>query len=172
MKLRTAILVLPLAITCSIAFAEVTSTTMTNTTTASTVKEANTMMPLSSILQKLEKDGYVCVKKIELEHGAYEAITMNKSNQVFKLKIDPVTAAILKQHEKREHARMMKDFKANMPKVSMAQAAVNIEKAGYTQIKEMKCACHHDYYNAEAKNASGKKVELEVNKTTGIVTVS
>lgn len=166
MKLRTTILMLPLIISCSMAFADSTTTVMT-TTTATT--QSTMTMPLSSILQQLRAKGFVCVKKIKMVNGVYEATAINKSGEAFKLHIDPQTGAILDKNTVRS---LNKKMMMNMPNISMVQAAANIEKAGYTQIKEIKCACHHDYYKAEAMNASGETVDLTVNKTTGVVSQS
>lgn len=170
MKLRTMILALPLAMTCSMAFADNTApatTTTVVTTTATT--QSTTAMPLSTIIKQLNASGFVCVKKIEMAHGVYEAKVLNKEGQMFKLKIDSKTGAVLKQDSvKKINKKMMMD----MPTVSMEQAAANIEKAGYVQIKEIECACHHGYYKAEAINANGKEVDLEVDKITGAVSQS
>lgn len=167
MKLRTIILTMPLIITCSMAFAGNTIPVTTTTIVTSTeTTQSSTKMPLSTILQQLKTAGFVCVKEIQMENGIYEAMAMNKSGKAFKLDISPQTGTVLKETSVTD---MDKKMMKNMPKVSIQQAALNIEKAGYVQIKEIEGASQRDFYKAEAIDAKGTEVDLKVNKKTGVV---
>ncbi len=159
MKLRIATIALPLALICSAAaYAETTATTTAATTTVAAPAMATTQTVLvSTILEKLNAAGYVGIRDIELEHGVYEVKAFNKDGHHFKLKIDPKTGEIL-------HKPMNKPA----PAVSMQQAALAVEKAGYTKIIEIEC--EHKYYEVKAHDADNKKVKLDVDKMTGAVT--
>lgn len=142
MKLRTMTLLLPLILTSSIALAD---EDVPNTG----------VMPLSSILQHLQAEGYKNIKEIEWEHQVYEAKVFDQNGQELELKITPQTGAILNKPA------------TDTVKISLEQAVIAIEKAGYSRISDIERKKH--YYKAKAMNAQGKKIKLHVDITTGAV---
>lgn len=140
MKLHIA-LVLPLVMACSVAFAAPAQ-----------------QMPLSSIIQQLKTDGYYGFDKIDMERGVYEITVFDKMGHEFKLKVNPTTGVILNKPT------------PDVASITMEDAVVAVEKAGYTNIKEIEIKHDKNYFKVEALNAQGKKVKLHVDAKTGAVT--
>lgn len=144
MKLRN-LAALPLIMISAVAFADDDHYQM----------PANTM-PLSSIIQHVQTEGYKNINDIEWEHGVYEVKVFDQYGREFKLAVNPQTGAVLNKQTE------------SPVSISMEQAAVAIEKAGYSKISELEIKRHG--YKAKAFDAQGNRVRLHVDAATGAVT--
>lgn len=156
MKLRIATLVLPLALTCSMALADDSNmnNNASNSSMASPSVTTTNSALLSSVLQELQASGYTSIKKIELDDGIYQIDTFDPSGDEITLRVNPKTGVILNKPDE-------------LKTITMQQAAANIEKAGYMKIKSIEC--DDDYYEVDALDKNGDDVDLKVNRKTGVV---
>jgi hypothetical protein len=121
---------------------------------ASETIPANTL-PMSKILQNLQKEGYTVVKKIEYNDGKFEAKVINNAGKEAKLEIAPITGEITN----------LKDELA--AKLSIFDAASKVEKAGYKNIYEIESS--KEKYEVKAYDKNNKKVSLDVDVNSGAI---
>jgi uncharacterized membrane protein YkoI len=76
--------------------------------TARKLREAGDILPLETILKRLQKTHPGKVLEVELEHKhdrvLYEIELLDKDGKVWEFKLDPRTGRILKQKREKEHA--------------------------------------------------------------------
>lgn len=113
-----------------------------------------TTLQMSSILQKLQAQGYNNIQKIKFEDGQYEANVSDAQGQIKKLKIDPKTGKIINLS------------KETQTYITALEAVKKVEAAGYHNIYELKV---DNEYEVKALDKEGNKKELEVNTKTGKV---
>ncbi|MDF3054263.1 MAG: hypothetical protein K0Q74_170 [Gammaproteobacteria bacterium] len=108
---------------------------------------------MSSILQSLQAKGYNNVKKIKFTDGKYEARAVNAQGKIEKLDINAQTGAIL---DGKKPAKKM---------ITALEVATKVEAAGYRSIYKLEA--DSGKYEVRALDKDGKKVELEIDATTG-----
>lgn len=159
MKLRIATLVLPLALACSVSFADTSTANTTNNnaqSSAQTSGQSSTVL-LSSILQELQANGYATIKSVTLEDGVYKVDAFDSAGEEVTVKVNPDTGVIMNKD----------DDQNSKYKVTLQQAAAAVENAGYTKIKSIEC--DDDFYAVEALDKDGEDVDLEVSRSSGAV---
>jgi len=76
--------------------------------TARKLREAGDILPLETILHKLQKSHPGKVLEVELEHKhghvLYEIELLDRHGKVWELKVDPRTGDIVKQKQETKHA--------------------------------------------------------------------
>ncbi len=153
MKLRIATLVLPLALVCSVGFADTNTNSMASSDPAASSTKSDSVL-LSSVLQELQANGYTTIKSVTLEDGVYKVEAYDAGGTEVTVKVNPDTGAIL-------------DKPQNKNKITMQQAAAAVENAGYMKIKSIEC--DDDSYSVEALDRNGEDVDLEVSRSSGAV---
>lgn len=111
-----------------------------------------TLLDMSKILQNLNSKGYNIVRKVELEHGMYEAETINTQGNEIKIQINAQTGEITSPKESNKQ-------------ITMLDAVKKVETEGYHNISKIKS--EHGNYEIKALDKDGKKVELKVDASTG-----
>jgi hypothetical protein len=112
-------------------------------------------LPMSKILQNIQKEGYSVVKKIEYDDGKYEVKAIDNAGNDAKLEIAPTTGEIIKP----------KDEVA--PKLSIFDAVSKVETAGYKNIYKIETS--KDKYEVKAYDKNNKKVSLDVDANSGAI---
>lgn len=115
--------------------------------------------PLSAILKKLQKEGYMVVKEVEFKKGVYRVKAISPQGHYTSFSIDPKTGDVIRPKEK---AYMKSDFDSMIKAVEIAEAA------GYKHIYEVERECD-DTYEIKVVDKNGKKFELKANTNTGKV---
>ncbi len=114
----------------------------------------------TQVRERLAAAGYSQITDIEFDDGVWEAEARNAAGQRVDLVIHPVTGAILAETP---------DGSATAPvgMLSAAEIRAALEAAGYTQIRDLEYDDGH--WEAEARNAQGRRVELRIDPRTGAV---
>jgi len=118
-------------------------------------KLSDDTVKISQALQTLEQNGFTVIKKIEFDDGQYVAKVVNNEGKTIKLRLDGKSGKILNQP------------KATKARLTALEVAKKVEQAGYNSIYKIDVEWFKDKYAVEAYNEEGKKVELNVNATTG-----
>jgi uncharacterized membrane protein YkoI len=113
-----------------------------------------TLPPLSQILQSLQTQGYSIVRKIKFDDGIYKAEVINQQGKEVKIEVNAQTGKIIKPQ-------------GNKNRLTLLEATQKAEKEGYHNI--YKIEADDDEYEVKALDKDGKKVELEIDATTGKV---
>lgn len=117
----------------------------------------STALPLTTILDSLEKQGFKSIQKIEYENGSYEVKAVNSDGMKVKFQINPTTGTPIPSEKE-----------LTEEKISMKEAIKIVETAGYRDIYEVKLEKHT--YEIEAFDKEGHKVEFKVDAATGKMT--
>lgn len=113
-----------------------------------------TTINMEKILSSLQTAGCTAIKEIEYDDGVYKADAVCAQGQYVKIRLDSATGKIISPKL------------SNEKRLSMMEAVKAVEAVGYTHI--YKIETKSQYYKIKAiDSASNKKVELEVNATTG-----
>jgi len=115
----------------------------------------------AQVRQRLVVAGYTQIDDLEFDDGAWEAEARNPSGQRVDLVIHPVTGAVLA-----ETPRGSSSAPAGL--LSAAEIRAALEAAGYTQIRDLEYD-DDGYWEADARNTQGQRVELRIDPRTGAV---
>lgn len=141
---RFAALAFPLILTCSVCFADSAPPT---TSTQSSV-------PLSSILQTLQENGYISVKEVTLENNIYKIEAFDLAGQEFTFEVNATTGDFLNKPD-------------NVNGITTQEAVLAVEKAGYGTITSIEADAK--FYSIDVLDKKGEDVELEVSRSNGVI---
>ena len=115
----------------------------------------------AQVRERLVAAGYTQIEDLEFDDGVWEAEARNAAGQRVDLVIHPVTGAILAETP---------DGSGSAPAgvLTAAQIRAALEAAGYTQIRDLEYDSD-GYWEADARNAQGQRVELHIDPRTGAV---
>lgn len=115
----------------------------------------------TQVRERLVAAGYTQIEDLEFDDGGWEAEARNAAGQRVDLVIHPVTGVILAETP---------DGSGSAPVgvLTAAQIRAALEAAGYTQIRDLEYDSD-GYWEADARNAQGQRVELRIDPRTGAV---
>ena len=115
----------------------------------------------TQVRERLVAAGYTQIEDLEFDDGVWEAEARNAAGQRVDLVIHPVTGVILLETP---------DGSGSAPVgvLTAAQIRAALEAAGYTQIRDLEYD-NDGYWEADARNAQGQRVELRIDPRTGAV---
>jgi uncharacterized membrane protein YkoI len=113
----------------------------------------NNPLPISNVLEQLQKAGYSNVQKIEYEHGVYKVEMLNDQGYKTKLRMDATTGTILKPVTTTKNI------------TNLQQIVKNLQNAGYRNIRKIEM--EQGQYKVTAYDNQGQKIKLKVNAATG-----
>lgn len=103
--------------------------------------------------------GYTQIDDIEFDDGFWEAEARNPAGRHVDLVIHPLTGAVL--------AEVADDAVAPGGLLGAAEIRAALTAAGYTDIRDLEF--DDGFWEAEARNSAGRRVELRVDPRTGAV---
>lgn len=132
------------------------------------------------IVAALQNAGYTNIHDVEFDKGGYwEAEAVNRNGQCVELRVNPTTGAVLREKVEGYCASTTKPTTtkpttgntgtASAGKLTAAQIQANLRLAGYTNIHDLEYDRDDGYWEADARNARGQKVELHIDPNTGKV---
>jgi uncharacterized membrane protein YkoI len=86
--------------------------------------------PLSKIVLRLEKSGYLPIVELEFDDGVLE-IEAFKGDQSVELRVDPRTGEIRSERETERHRRPPDDA------LPLSEVLRKLDKAGYSKVREV-----------------------------------
>lgn len=115
--------------------------------------EAPSTLKLSTILEKLNQQGYSNIHDVEREHGILKIEGTNDEGVKYEIHIDPKSGDILK---KQHHIKT---------RLSALDIAKKLEAQGYKQIDEIEF--DEGTYKVKALDKNQKEIELHIDPNTG-----
>lgn len=115
--------------------------------------EASSTLKLSTILEKLNQQGYSNIHDVEREHGILKIEGINDKGIKYEIHIDPKSGDILK---KQHHIKT---------RLSALDIAKKLEAKGYKQIDEIEF--DEGVYKVKVLDKNQKEIELHVDPNTG-----
>ncbi len=112
-------------------------------------------MPMSQILQSIQKQGFGTIVDIEYDDGVYSAKAINYRGDNTSLEVAPLSGEIIKPKAE------------DRDQISIFDAAKKVEAAGYHNIYEMKTS--KSKYEVKAYDSNDKKVSLDVDVKSGTI---
>lgn len=140
---------------------------------------AASVLSAQEIVAALQGAGYRNIHDVEFDDDGYwEAEATNASGQCVDLYINPTTGAVLREQLDRDDwgctgsntGTNTGGGSATQPagRLTAAQITQRLTQLGYTRIHDLEYE-RAGYWEAEARNARGQKVDLYINATTGAV---
>jgi hypothetical protein len=120
----------------------------------------NVAVPISVVINQIEKKGYQDIRSVEFEDGIYKAEATNREGKEVKIYIDPLTNKILSVKIGWKIKR-----KINTVHFSVLDILKKVEEAGYQNIYEVEL--DGNQYEIKAFDRSGRKSKLKVDINTG-----
>jgi hypothetical protein len=117
-----------------------------------TAPQPKDRLPMSKILQNLERDGYSIITKIELEGEAFKARVFDARGKEHRVEVEPKSGKI--NHSKAQPTRL-----------TLGEAVKKVEEAGYQNIYKVKA--DDNEYEMKAFDKDNKRVSLDVDAATG-----
>lgn len=114
-----------------------------------------------NVLQKLQTAGYCWVKKIKFDDGVYKLKGMNDRGEKVRATLNSDVV------ELPANLPFSKIQPKTLPTISMLQAVQKVIAGGYNDVRQVDV--EKNVYEIEAFDSKGKEVDLEVNKTTGVI---
>lgn len=129
------------------------------------VGTGSTILSAAQVRAYLEQAGYTYIHDLEFDDGYWEADAINAAGQSVDLIIDPRTGQVVRSINDDSDAGNSNN--SGSGKLTAAQIRTALEAAGYTRIHDLEL--DDGYWEAEAWNAAGNKVELKIDPNTGKV---
>ncbi len=101
--------------------------------------------------------GYVKVRDIEFDDGFWEAEAVDTYGREIDLILHPITGVILNAPQEPTGTRPL----------TASEITTRLTAAGYSRIHDLEF--DDGYWETDATNAGGERVEIRINPTTGIV---
>lgn len=114
-------------------------------------------LPMTTLIKKLESNGYVFIHEIEFSDDTFKVEAVNKQGENVELTMNPETGEILTNHEHE---------KSNM-KLTMMDAVQAVENAGYHNIYKITVSLSKSNYEIKALDKNGGRISLNINGVTG-----
>ena len=132
------------------------------------------------IIAALQNAGYTNIHDVEFDDDGYwEADAINRNGQCVELRVNPTTGAVLREKVEGYCAGTVKPTQPTTPtqpvkptqpaagKLTAAQITQRLQMAGYTNIHDLEYDRDDGYWEADARNPRGQKVELHIDPNTG-----
>ena len=117
----------------------------------------------AQVVQTLQDAGWSIVQELEFDDGLWEAeVRRAKGQPKYEVYVHPVTLAILND------GGTPASSGTSMSALSAQQIIAALQSAGYRNIHDVEFD-DDGYWEADATNADGQCVELDINPTTGAV---
>jgi uncharacterized membrane protein YkoI len=116
-------------------------------------------LPITAVVERLEKDGYSPFTELSMDDGAWE-VEVYKDDVPYELTVDPGSGKILSEHRDDSEPRPPQDAK---PLSEILQLLV---KAGYDDVDD--ASFERRYWEFEVYRQDGEH-EIHVDPTTGEV---
>ncbi len=125
---------------------------------------------IEEALRSLTAAGYTNIRKIEFEHGSYEAKVYDAAGRRLKLLIDPTTGAITRKENKKRRDRsatMGSAAAGPMPASVVSRGAVTrmLERQGYRSVESVDIK--GSIYEARVTDTDGKSYKLAIDPANG-----
>jgi len=114
--------------------------------------QSETVMPMSTIIEKATSFGYTSIFEVELEHGVYKLEALDKNQQETDVRFDGVTGQLIPAEEQ-------------MPKKTPLEISQKLEKAG-NQVLKIDLESE-GYYKVKMIDPQGHKQEIKIPANEG-----
>ena len=118
----------------------------------------------AQVIERLTAAGYTNIRDVEFQDGFWEAEATASNGDRVELVLHPLTAAVLQSRLDNDHD--------NTPPVGAGVMTADTIRAaltsrGYTRIRDVEF--DDGYWEAEATNSAGVRVDLVIDPVTGVV---
>ena len=124
-------------------------------------------LDIAQVHARLEAAGYREIDEIERKRDHYEVKALNADGRRVELQVDPATAEVRATEEKRDKRRVDPAASAAAAPLNLAQVHDQLQAAGYRAIAKIER--EPDCVEAEAIDAQGRRVELDIDPVTAQV---
>lgn len=114
---------------------------------------AQDAMTAAQVRAQLEREGYTQIDDVEFEGGMWQADARSANGKDVDVRIDPKTGKTYAD--------------SSVSKLGEADVRAKLSAAGYSKVDDLKF--DDGVWKAEARNASGQKMELRLDPDTGKV---
>lgn len=122
------------------------------------------------IVTALQNAGYTNIHDVEFDDDGYwEADATNANGRCVELRVNPTTGTVMREKVEGYCAGTAKPTQPATGKLTAAQIRQRLQQAGYTNIHDLEYDRDDGYWEADARNSRGQKVELRINPNTGKV---
>lgn len=121
----------------------------------------------SQVLERLNSLGYRQVHDVERDDGFWTADALNSAGHDVDVVLHPVTLEVLSDGT--QPAVLVDATGTGQTALSAQSVYAALEQAGYRNVHDLDLDEDDGYWEAEAINASGQRVELRINPYTGAV---
>lgn len=119
----------------------------------------------AQVMQALRNAGWAVIEELDFDNGLWEAEVRRAAGQPkYEVLVHPVTLAILNRG-----GTSITGSGTATSALTAQQIVAALRNAGYTRITDLEYDRDDGYWEAEARNARGQKVDLYINATTGAV---
>ena len=122
------------------------------------------------IVAALQNAGYTNIHDVEFDDDGYwEADATNRNGQCVELRVNPTTGAVMREKVERGSCSAGSSTGGSTGSLlTAAQIRTRLQQLGYTNIHDLEYK-RAGYWEADARNARGQKVELRIDPRTGAV---
>ncbi|MCW9035420.1 MAG: PepSY domain-containing protein [Alphaproteobacteria bacterium] len=131
-------------------------------------------LSVASAVQLLSAAGYNDVRKVEIEHGFYEATVRDKDGSRLKIVIDPKTGIVTVKEKRVPKTNLTRDGKPRIDKyalpprsLSLGEVSNLLEQKGYRVVHSIKAK--RGIYQAKVTDERGMKTKITIDPVNGTI---